>query len=191
MLKLKIILILTFCFGIFGLFSWILGNLFMGDVYKNTYYKVDNNRCLKYIENSINNMNGRQFENFIGFLFSLNGNKVMLTPATRDGGKDLIIDNNLYIECKCWSECNTIGTPIVQKLIGACIADGISKALIVTTSNCTQDAIKIVQSARKTLDIEVWNKYFILDFCKQVGLRDVMTYLGYSKSEIEALEMAK
>lgn len=158
--------------------------------YKNNYPKITlTKQQQKIIEKDIKNMNGRQFEEFIAFLFRENNDKVILTPPTRDGGKDLIINYDTYVELKRYTD-GTIGRPMIQKLLGACISDNIKNALFITTSSYTTDAIQLLNNC-KNINIKYWYLDDVLDFCNKVGMYKVLEYLGYKNGEIEILSMVK
>lgn len=97
------------------------------------------------------------FEDWFGKFLKLKGYKdIFVTPPQADGGKDVIAtDKNgqtVYIECKLWDPKNwdiNVGRPIAQKLVGAMYGDGISRGMIVTTTEITNEAkeyIKKVES---------------------------------------------
>lgn len=95
----------------------------------------------------------REFEELVAELLIREGMKVELTPATRDGGKDILAVNEtpvgpqLYlIECKRHAERNPVGVSIVRSLYGTIEREKASSGLIVTTSRFTDDAIKFAKS---------------------------------------------
>jgi hypothetical protein len=73
---------------------------------------------------------------------------IQVTNAEKDGGKDIVARNKkgglVYIECKQWNP-NTgyqVGQDILQKLVGACVGDGVKEAICITTTTFTTAAIK-------------------------------------------------
>lgn len=80
--------------------------------------------------------------------------KVELTPAGADGGKDIIAkdrrNKKVYIECKRYtnratsSEGYMIGRVILQKFVGAMVADQVYRGIIMTTGNTHTNAKKYI-----------------------------------------------
>lgn len=86
----------------------------------------------------------RGFEEFCARLFSAHGYQVHLTPATNDGGYDLVVYRdgvNGIVECKCYAPDNAVGRPLLQKLAGANEVVGAEKMSFVTTSSYTAEAL--------------------------------------------------
>lgn len=157
-------------------------------VYKNfnCYKKVNinNSMYLSLIMYKLNRMNGRQFEEFIAYLFELQGYKSELTQATADGGKDIILDDEIYVECKCYQDKSSIGTPVLQKLVGACIGDHIEKAMIVATSDITSKAWQYIKDVDYSVDIQFINKDDIFDMCLNSDKNKMLEFLGINVREL-------
>ncbi|MDB8545800.1 restriction endonuclease [Turicibacter sanguinis] len=88
-------------------------------------------------------MNPYQFESYIGDYFRDQGYTVHQTAKSNDGGKDLILHKGgktYYVECKKYARSNSIGRPLIQKLVGAAHPTG-AKAIFVTTSKFTNGAV--------------------------------------------------
>jgi hypothetical protein len=116
------------------------------------YLKKELRRNLNLL---INHGSPREFEVLVAELFEKMGGKCTLTPPSRDGGKDIIVElTNIkyYIECKLFSRENKVGRPLIQKLAGV-IATEKTKGLFVTTSSYTEGAIEYAAKA----GIELWN----------------------------------
>lgn len=89
-------------------------------------------------------LNPYQFERVVGDCFRDYGYVVHQTKKSGDGGKDLVMfkgGQTYYVECKRYAKSNTVGRPLVQKLVGACHPVG-AKPIFVTTSTFTAGAIK-------------------------------------------------
>lgn len=91
----------------------------------------------------------RKFEELIARLFLDKGYDVSLTPATRDGGYDLlakisdgITSTVLLAECKRYQKENKVGVEIVRGLYGVTEAHRANQGLIITSSYFTKDARK-------------------------------------------------
>ena len=93
------------------------------------------------------------FERVVGDYFRDCGYVVHQTKRTNDGGKDLVMFKGgvtYYVECKKYAKGNTIGRPLIQKLVGACHPAG-AKGIFVTTSKFTQGAI--TEARRSNIDL--------------------------------------
>ncbi len=78
------------------------------------------------------------------------------TPATGDGGKDIIVTTPdggiIFVECKHHPN-STIGRPVVQKLHSAMITSNVSKGMIITTGRFSPDALAYVDENRLHIDL--------------------------------------
>jgi hypothetical protein len=91
----------------------------------------------------------RHFEELIARLLSRAGYEVILTPATHDGGYDLIAQHQLplfgsqreliLVQCKRYSR--PVGAAEIYSLIGAKMTTGANRAVFVTTSRFTRSAV--------------------------------------------------
>ena len=86
-------------------------------------------------------MTPREFEALIADILRDFGFDTELTPATRDGGRDIyayirnaITSFLMFVECKKWAPDRKVGIEIVQRVYGAAKAGGAHKSMIVTTS---------------------------------------------------------
>ncbi len=92
----------------------------------------------------------------------LNYKDIRVTLAHDDGGKDVVCrDKNgdkVYVECNLWKPENfeeKIGRPVVQKLAGAMLADGVKKGLVITTAAFTEEARQYVSKLPKDYEIKL------------------------------------
>ncbi len=85
-----------------------------------------------------------EFEGFCANLFRKQGYLAEITPASNDGGYDIVLTDTEgqvgVVECKCFSTNNIVGRPLIQKLVGAGKAIGAKYMFFVTTSGYTQAA---------------------------------------------------
>lgn len=95
----------------------------------------------------------RQFEYFCSEFFRELGHEVYLMPDGPDGGKDVIVDDKIYVECKRYNT-TTVGREICQKLLGAVEADGMNKGIIFTNGRVHDNALEMFA---KTKRLELWN----------------------------------
>ena len=88
---------------------------------------------------------------------------VELTAATRDGGKDLVcMDTNnekFVVEVKRYARQRKVGIGIIQRFAGVLLSEGVSKGVVVTTSDFTRDArqsaMRIVENSGEILRLEL------------------------------------
>ena len=102
----------------------------------------------------------RKFEELVAELFSRKGYDVTLTPAQKDGGKDIIAKRNndgipicLYIECKKYDIDNPVGVGIVRSASGVREHDKVNKAIIVTTSRFTRGAFEFAKEEKHMIQL--------------------------------------
>jgi restriction system protein len=89
----------------------------------------------------------RKFEELIAELLSDMGYEVELTPATRDGGKDILAympapHGNVLclVEAKRYRKDRPVGVELVRQLYGTLVDADASSAMLVTTSSFSSDA---------------------------------------------------
>lgn len=102
----------------------------------------------------VKNLSPRQFEEFIAETLSQLGfTDVILTPRSRDGGKDVIAShkvNNIplsfYFECKHYAEGNKVQLETLRALLGTLAHDAqtVNKGVLVTTSTFTKGAREFI-----------------------------------------------
>ena len=103
------------------------------------------------------------FEDWVSKVLKiLNYQEIRVTPAHDDGGKDVVCRNKesqqVYVECKLWNPekfSENVGRPVVQKLAGAMLADGVKKGLVVTTASFSEEARQYVQKLPKDYEIKL------------------------------------
>ena len=107
----------------------------------------------------------RLFEELIAKIFSKHRIDVSLTKKTRDGGYDIVaIEDNIFtknqyiIECKRYDKHNKVDISIVQRLYGVkCALQNITKALLVTSSFYTKDALAFAKQHMWELELKDFN----------------------------------
>lgn len=99
-------------------------------------------------------LTGRQFEREVASLFEKLGNEVELTPASGDGGIDLIVETiNETVAVQCKAHRNPVGPAVVRELFGAISADKeYTRGLLVALGGVTSGAGDFAARNR----IEVW-----------------------------------
>ena len=89
----------------------------------------------------------RKFEELVAEALSDLGYEVELTPATRDGGKDILAYMTTphgrvlsLVEVKKYRQDRPVGIELVRSLFGTLIDADASSAMLVTTSSFSPDA---------------------------------------------------
>lgn len=95
----------------------------------------------------------RQFEIFCYELFMALGYDAYLLPDGPDGGKDVILNKKIYVECKRYNKA-TVGREICQKLLGAITGDKMESGIIFTIGKINSNAKEFL---RKIDNIQIWD----------------------------------
>ncbi|MGZ3727870.1 MAG: restriction endonuclease [Bdellovibrionota bacterium] len=99
----------------------------------------------------------RDFELAVGEMYRRLGYSVEVTPATNDKGKDAIMfrDGKKYlVECKQYSEENTVGREHLQKFFAAVTEEGAETGFVVTTSTFKKTAVQYAGDIKKLVLID-------------------------------------
>lgn len=143
----------------------------LGEEEKTAIIKVNNLplRVLSKILSNpaeVRNITPREFEEFIADLLNELGFKdVVLTPRSRDGGKDIIASHSIqgipltfYFECKKYAESNKTQIETMRTLLGTVAHDSqkVNKGVLVTTSTFTKGCKDLIL-AESRLDGKDYN----------------------------------
>lgn len=89
----------------------------------------------------------RRFEEFVADLLERLGYKVTLTPASKDGGKDIFAAKKddlgtflYFVECKKYAPDNRVGVKLIRELNGVVQAERATAGILATTSFFTRGA---------------------------------------------------
>lgn len=106
---------------------------------------VNQGEKVKFLQTEIK---PRQFEHIVERLYYKMGYQTELTPAQKDGGRDVIIkktqpgnSERSLIECKQYSK--PVGVEIVRALLGVVSHEKVNKGILVTTNKFTKGAINL------------------------------------------------
>jgi restriction system protein len=106
-------------------------------------------------------LTARQFEEFVAELFLRQGYEVQLTPASKDGGKDLYVATKsdlgtflFVVECKKYAPDQPVGVELVRHLYGVVEAERATGGILATTSRFTRDARRFQESFRTRLSLK-------------------------------------
>jgi superfamily II DNA or RNA helicase len=103
-------------------------------------------------------MTGREFEEYVAGLFRTLGFAVDLTPASRDGGVDVVarqmdvvgIESSLYIQCK--NHVSPVGVETVRALLGSLPGgEPGARAVLICPSGFSADAVRLANDRRVQL----------------------------------------
>lgn len=121
-------------------------------------------------------LSSRKFEEVIAELLARHGYEITLTPASRDGGKDIYaakkddLGSFLFIvECKKYHPDNHVGVGVVRQLYGVVSAERATAGIVATTSFFTKDAKDFQQEVRNQMSLKDF--YAIQDWLKTVYAR--------------------
>lgn len=109
-----------------------------------------------------------EFETLCADLYECLGYAARLTPATNDGGYDILLTKNgrkTIVECKCYSVGHNIGRPTIQKLVGANSIVNAEKMLFITTSDFSAGAVEYARE----VGMELVNGARLMDMLEQEG----------------------
>jgi restriction system protein len=119
----------------------------------------------------LHSLTPRKFEFLIAELLKRDGWEIEVTPASRDGGKDVIatlrtsgICSVYYIECKRYAPKQPVSVKAVRELLGIVHAKRVTAGMLVTTSGFTRSArdLQSIEPHRITLkaytDVVAWLK---------------------------------
>jgi len=113
---------------------------------------------IKHRRKELKDLSALGFEDLVKELFEQKGFIVEKTKQTRDGGKDLIAKTTvggipfvIFIECKHHSKKN--GVEYVRQLFGIQNMEGVNKAVLVTSSTFTKDAIELAERTRHLIQL--------------------------------------
>lgn len=102
----------------------------------------------------------RKFEELVAEIFRDLGYDTMLTPKSKDGGRDIRAIRNdaagtfLYlIECKRWAKSRPVGVEIVRGLYGVVAAERATCGIVATTSRFTSGAKAFASQVRYQMSL--------------------------------------
>jgi hypothetical protein len=109
------------------------------------------------IDEILDGLSPRQFEEFIGLLFKSMGYAVTNLPYIGDYGADLLVKRNgesIVVQVKKYGLGHSVGAPEIQKTLGSIWKYKASRAVLVTTSTFTSKAYEQANGA----PIELWDR---------------------------------
>ena len=107
------------------------------------------------ISNEFDRFDPYSFETLVARLFTSKGYKTEVTRGSGDMGVDVVARNSsetIAIQVKKWR--GNVGGPDVHKTLGSMVSLGATRALVVTTSDFTNQAYDILKGGSP---VELWN----------------------------------
>lgn len=108
-------------------------------------------------------LSSRQFELVVARLLEKDGFDVEVTPATRDGGKDIIAKLRtaagsfmVYVECKRYAPDRPVGVSVIRELVGVVHSERATAGLVVTTSAFSKPVYKFRDAMPHRLDLKAY-----------------------------------
>jgi restriction system protein len=112
------------------------------------------------VKSHVCNLTSREFEELIAELLRDMGHEVVLTQATRDGGKDILASMKTecgeflcLVDAKKYRADRKIGVSMVRTLYGTLCDYQASSAMLVTTSSYSNDAREMQEKHRYQLSL--------------------------------------
>ena len=109
----------------------------------------------KDIANGFDRFDPYSFETLVARLFTSKGYKTEVTQGSGDMGVDVVARSSsetIAIQVKKWT--GNVGGPDVHKTLGSMVSLGATRALVVTTSDFTNQAYDILKGGSP---VELWN----------------------------------
>lgn len=133
-----------------------------------TYIRIDVSEVNDWMLNELSKnpadlyqLSSRRFEELIAEIFMRKGYDVELTPATRDGGKDIYVARKddfgsfLYlVECKKNNPNNKVGVKVIRDLYGVLSKEKATYGIVVTTSDFTKPAQEFQQDLKFQMSLK-------------------------------------
>ncbi len=120
---------------------------------KSPYYMIIRNACKSLIHelvrdgNIFKKIDWRNVEHLFAELFEGLGYKTFLTPSSKDGGKDLILEDPItseaiYVEIKNWYN-REVTKQVKQRMIEVLVRDKVDRGIIIGTQSHTAKKINL------------------------------------------------
>jgi len=113
----------------------------------------------------IDDMNGREFEEYLAMHFEQQGYRTKLTPKSNDYGADLILNKNgekTVVQAKRYG--NSVGNSAIQEVLGAKGYYNASKGMVISNSYFTANAKALAEAN----NVELWDREKLI---KMFGIR--------------------
>lgn len=159
---------------------------------ENRQFKIEaEKKIVDLLKNTIEyyrKMDPFEFENEVAMMFGKMGYTYEVTSKTNDEGKDIIlsIDEKItYVECKRFNAKTKVSRPILQKLYGVMVADGVKNGIIVTTSTFTKEAVEFSKKMEGIIELIDCNKLLLINRNLSENKDINITYYQYCNFNLE------
>ena len=125
----------------------------------------------KDIANNFSRFEPFEFERLVAKLFERKGYKTTVTQERSDFGVDVLAEagnDKIAIQVKHWQA--SVGGPDVHKTVGSMMTFGANRAMVVTSSDFTNQAYEI---QRRGTPVELWNGRRLQDEFRQYLLDSI------------------
>lgn len=134
-------------------------------MYRSEYENVERLKQGSINLKDLHSLSPLEFEHWCAELLESKGyTDVIITPPSKDGGKDIICKSGTevhYVECKRYLYSNDasyfIDIEVIRKLLGAMEGDGIKNGIVMTSGIVTQDVIDYVHSLPSSYSITIYD----------------------------------
>ena len=116
-------------------------------LYKKGLKKIDKDSYKNRTLTEIDKMTGEDFEKYLKANFENMGYKASLTPKTNDYGADILLrrkKEKIVVQAKRYK--NKVGNGAVQEIVAAMSYYKATKAMVVTNSSFTKNAVKLAKA---------------------------------------------
>lgn len=129
--------------------------IFSAVLFKAATYIIKQRNYRHLSSEQIDILSGKNFEKYLRSNFQKQGYVVKLTPDTNDYGADLILYKNsekIVVQAKRYK--GKVGVHAIQEIIGAMHYYECNKAMVVTNSFFTPNAVNMANKC----DVELWDR---------------------------------
>jgi len=123
---------------------------------------------------SLEDLEWRDLERIIAESLSTIGFDIILTPSSKDGGKDIIAEwkmngskKQFYIEIKHWNKKSKVGMKYISSFLKVNIKDKTNGGLFISSSGYTNDVLNYVNELSKQ-KIKLANETKVITLCKKM-----------------------
>jgi restriction system protein len=116
----------------------------------------------------IDRMTGEQFEHYLGFLFTKLGYKTKVTPYSGDYGADVVLVKDgitTVVQAKRYK--GIVGNKAVQEIVASMSVYNAQKALVVTNSRYSINAIQLA----KANGVELWDRTRLVNELSKINMK--------------------
>nr|MBK7068393.1 restriction endonuclease [Deltaproteobacteria bacterium] len=124
----------------------------------------------------LNHIEWRELEKTLAEVFEKIGFKVTLTPSSKDGGKDVILETSFkgqksvyFVEVKHWRSGKQVGTATMRDFVSVVLKEKVTSGIFVSSSGYVEGAYKaLTVTERRKLVLQGREKVYTL--CKTYAL---------------------